>query len=170
MKYEVHGPFVVPRESGLVARESLRYFWDTVDEFAQGLSGACGCYVFGLKAAKGRRPWYVGRTNNQGFRQECFAHHKLTNYNEVLHAHKGTPELYLVARVTARGRFCAPQSAEDVHFLEQFLISLALRRNPELKNRARTRLLCNLVVPGLINSPRGNPGADATALRKMLEG
>lgn len=67
-------------------------------------------------------------------------------------------------------RFCKPQPACDIDFLEQFLIGQALGRNPNLKNLAKTRMLRGLVVPGFINSPRGKYSHAVGALKDVLGG
>src|ERR1035441_8309656 len=60
-------------------------------------------------AAKGERPWYVGKTEKHSFKGEVLTPHKLVLYNEALNLRKkGTPLLYLVARRTKSGRFAKP--------------------------------------------------------------
>jgi hypothetical protein len=172
MEYGSFGPFEVPRirSSNLVNRAQLWAFWDAVDAEQQGLPEACGCYIFALRSSRGRTPWYVGRTNLQDFRHECFGYHKLTYFNEALgDSLRGVPELHFLARMTPKGAFCKPQSASDIFFLEQFLIGLGLGRNPELKNVAGTRMLRDLVVPGFINPPRGKYSRAVGALKDALE-
>jgi hypothetical protein len=171
MEYGSFGPFEVPRmRSNLVARANLSQFWEDVSRQHPQLPEACGCYVFALRAGRGRTPWYVGRTNHQDFRHECFAHHKLTYFNEVLGGSgRGVPELHFLARMTPAGAFCKPQRANDIDFLEQFLIGMGLSRNPHLKNVAGTRMLRDLVVPGFINSPPGKYSRAVGALKDALE-
>lgn len=176
MRYTVHGPFELPRHlrSRLIPRspEALRPFWDEVVEVSeQGLPDACGCYVFAVRAGRGVKPWYVGQTNRQSFRIECLTEHKRGTYNDVLGQRRGAPLLYLFARRTATGRrFCKPSTRgyRDVDFLENTLIQIALRRNRRLCNSRNTKMIRKMVVPGIMNPARGNPGEPVTALKEVL--
>ena len=89
MIYETYGEFEVPREQlkGKKAlnltKETLNNFWNMVDQKRAGLSGACGCYIFAIKAGKGRTPWYVGQSKGP-FKDECFAFHKERSTEQLL--------------------------------------------------------------------------------------
>lgn len=55
-----------------------------------------------------------------------------------------------------------------MEFLETMLIGIALETNPELANIKKTNLLKEMVVPGVINSPRGNPPTRVQDLKNAL--
>ena len=100
-RYWVYGPFEIPRiaDRSEVDGAGLSGFWKEVETRDVGLAMASGCYVFGIRAAKGATPWYVGQAK-VSFRQECFTRHKLNHYNSVIAHRTGTPILFLVARAT----------------------------------------------------------------------
>jgi hypothetical protein len=63
MKFDVAGPFEIPRfgKKRIITKESLRQLKQLVESHQEGLSDACGCYVFALRAGKGWTPHYVGQ-------------------------------------------------------------------------------------------------------------
>ncbi len=150
----------------------LKPFWDEeVEASEDGLSHACGCYLFAIRAGRGTKPWYVGQSNKQTFRKECLTEHKRGTYNDLLGQRSGRPLLFLVARRTATGRrFSKPSGTgyRDVDFLENTLIQIGLRRNGHLCNSQNTKMNRNMLVPGIMNPTRGNPGEPVTALKEIL--
>lgn len=174
MNYFPHSPIEVPRgDNGLIAsdKESLAEFWTKVDkELEDGLSDATGCYIFSVRAAKGALPWYVGLAERQSFRRECFTSHKIVHYNNVVADRKGTPLLTLIAKYTPSGRLSGPISSEqrDIQFLETMLISCCLARNSELYNIKDTKLLREMVVPGLLNTPQGKSNSSVLDFRALI--
>jgi len=166
--------FVVPRqENGLIAggKKSLTAFWCEVDENAgEDLSGAIGCYVFAIRAGKGVLPWYVGLAERQSFRKECFTAHKLNHFNNAVAARKGTPLLTLIAKYTPGRKLVAPTGGthRDVRQLELMLISNSLGRNSDLLNIKDTKLLREMVVPGLINGGQGKPLPQVSAFKALI--
>ncbi len=81
---------------------------------------------------------------------------------------RGTPVLIFVARLTPGDRFTKTLSESEANFVEQHLISLSLRNNPELKNIRNTKLVKSIQIPGILNSPQGAPSSGATLLRQIL--
>ena len=175
MRYEVFGAFDVPRKQSRVGRltvdfsaKALRSFWDSVERVRSGLRSGAGCYLFAVRAGKGIRPWYVGQSK-VAFNRECFAPHKQTIYREVMDdTEKGTPVLFLIARVTPSGRLSKQVPEEEANFVEQRLISDATNANPQLKNSHNTKLVKTLVIPGVLNSPRGAPSEAVKCLKAAL--
>jgi hypothetical protein len=155
MEYKIHGCFSMARSGSLISRTKAdkHRFWEEVEAEADGLSEACGCYVFMV----GKRAWYIGMAERQSFKQECFALHKITQYNEALDKVQGPPSLMLLPKMTPGGRFAQPtkRGHADVRMLENLLIGAALRRNEELQNVKGTKLLREMNVPGFLNSRRG---------------
>lgn len=174
MNFFPHTPFEVPRQSnGLIAgdKDSLTEMWSRVDtELEDGLSGSIGCYIFSIRAGKGILPWYVGLAEKQTFRKECFTSHKLVHYNNVIANRKGTPLLTLIAKYTPTGKSISPTGGEhrDIQFLETMLISSCLGRNADLYNVRDTKLLREMVVPGLLNTPPGKGHTSVTDFRALI--
>ena len=99
--YRVYGPLDIPRTDDLrqVDRKRLSGFWKNANDAASELATATGCYIFGIRAGKGARPWYVGQAK-KSFKNECFTPHKLLYYNTAVLKRQGTPIMFLVARMT----------------------------------------------------------------------
>jgi hypothetical protein len=146
-------------------------FWKQVSDLDAGLPRACGCYIFALRNGKNIVAWYVGKTERDTFKTECFQPTKIAYFNEVLRSHRGTPLLFLLPRLTKSGtRFSRPNESgyRDVDFLETLLIGLAIERNADLMNIRKSKLLREMIVPGIMNSPPGSPTAPVLALRNAL--
>jgi hypothetical protein len=171
--FSVKGPYEVPRRhNGLVDTtiKAKREFWEEVEADAAQLSEACGIYIFSVKARRGGLPWYVGRTTRRDFRHECLGPHQVNLYNQPMADRRGRPELFLIAKKTPSGRYASPSinTHHDIEFLEDFMIGMALKRNPDLLNARSTAMLKNLVVPGVINTPRRPPTLGERNLREAL--
>lgn len=169
MEFGAYGPFEIRRNGRLVSRDKAdkRAFWDGVEEGNEGLSEACGCYVFVIHG----RAWYVGLAERQSFKHECFSAHKIVQYNEALQAVTGPPSLILVAKATPGNRFAKPSSRghADIRLLENLLVGSALGRNPQLQNVKGTKLLREMRVPGVLNTGRGQARSAAVqSLKKAL--
>ena len=163
--------FEIPKsENGLIARDKLNDFWREVDEVEDNLSSAIGCYVFSIRAGRGVLPWYVGLAERQSFRKECFTAHKLVHYNEVLAGRKGTPLLTLIPKHTQTGRLVLPTGGDhrDIQFLELKLIERCLNRNSELCNTSNTKLLKEMVVYGLMNTPQGKTNQNTLDFKSLI--
>jgi len=97
MRFGTFGPFDIPRDEYGNVSDSLSDFWEAVDSEWEALSNGRGCYVFGISPSGGSRvePWYVGKTNRQGFDCECFTPHKLNHYSRALNRYdRGKPRLF----------------------------------------------------------------------------
>lgn len=174
MNFFPHTSIEIPRKSnGHVAadKESVTFFWENVEaQLEQGLAGAIGCYIFSVRAGRGILPWYVGMAEKQSFRKECFTSHKLVHYNDILATRAGTPLLTLVPKYTPGGKLLNPtgNAHRDIKFLERLLISNCLRRNPNVSNARDTKLLREMVVPGLINTPQGKNVTSVAEFRLLV--
>lgn len=175
MKYEIYGPFSLPKDDrGYIHldKSDQHDFWAELSEKHPGLSGACGCYVFAVRASKGGKPWYVGKAEKRSFEQECFTADKLVKYNSAMKAvRKGTPILFLYARITSGKRRIARPSkngSRDIDFLEKMLIGFALDKNADLVNVRDTKLLRGMSVPGLINKSPGKLPTSAAEAKRFL--
>lgn len=173
MNFDIYGPYNLPKCKGLIDRsaDAKRAFWDAVEEDAPGLSNACGCYIYVVKAKRGTLPWYVGITTKRTFRDEALGAHQLNHYNPAITRKVGvSPQLLFIAKKTPQGRFAAPSQnvQRDIEFLEKFMFGVALNRNSSLSNSKNTKFLKKMVVPGVLNSPRRKPKLSEKALKDVL--
>ncbi|MGA2340135.1 MAG: hypothetical protein ABSF75_09590 [Terracidiphilus sp.] len=168
--FEPYGPFKLPRSNGDFDRtpEKKRAFWKKVETQAPSLPDAVGCYIFALKAGRGIRPWYVGKTEKASFKRQTW--HPLI-YGEVIRTHNGTPMLFLIAALTPEGRFKKPTTRRSMSIsaLEEMLIETCLQRNKKLVNKIATRFPKTLHVPGYLNDPPGRQTKNARALARLLK-
>lgn len=162
----VHGPYVVPfRVSALgakcVDKSEVKEFWAKTETAA--FRPKHGVYVFALKAAKGFKPVYVGKAT-KGFGQEALHVTKLYHYNQALvDGGKGTPVMFFVAAGEGLNKVPAKTCDE----IETFLIQLAIRKNPELRNIMKSRL-ADWSIKGLVRGGAGKPSITAVAFGKMI--
>jgi hypothetical protein len=149
MNYHIFGGFEIPlkRHQNAVAdpRDCQEFWWD-VHGSQNLLCYALGCYVFAMRWRGRILPWYVGKAYKRGFIDECFAPHKRLHYNDVLSDHRGTPLLFLVARMTPGGKFSKAIPETEARHMEINLIRFALRRNPALKNVSHAKFLQRLKI------------------------
>ncbi len=169
MRYGVYGPFEVMRNGNVISRErkDKNDFWKRVENKENGLSYACGCYIMVLR----NKAWYIGMAEKQSFRHECFAAHKIVQYDTALNEVCGVPYLILLAKLTPTERFASPSENghRDIQLLEKLLTGSAIVRNPDLCNVKDTKLLREMNVPGFLNPEQGQGRADSVqALRQAL--
>lgn len=168
MKYENYGPYELDCPINTKLSSKQPSLWDAMEADREGLSNAKGVYIFGINSSGGDRisPWYVGKTEEQGFRNEALVAHKLLVYREVLGDYdRARCYLFFLARVTDKGRLYKGRNAIDIDFVEKMMIAQALHANPDLANKRDTKLLRNIVLPGFINTPQGGP---TTARNELL--
>ena len=174
MKFENFGPFEINLAPNRRLKGPFGKFWNGVERDAPGLPSAQGCYIFAIRASGGNpRPWYVGRTE-KSFKHECFQPHKLVHYADALtrYPSRGVPSLLLIAMVTEKGgKFSISKSVATtvVPNLEDYLILLALRRNPLLRNIKGTKFWREAVVPGVVNNRTKRFDEATKSLRVTLE-
>lgn len=127
--FSIKGPYKVPTHPGAASKlvsEDISSFWAEAKDSRNKL----GCYVFGIRAGKGLTPLYVGKTT-KSFEQECFTDHKINHYNYALSEYdKGTPVIFFVEYPIKRGK----PSSSEISDLEDFLIQVGRRVNPDLRN------------------------------------
>ena len=162
--FEVFGPFRVPTIKGRSARRidrDCRTFWEREDVLE--LRRRIGCYVFAIRAAKGYRPVYVGKTWNS-FDKEVFGSHQLYYYNaELADILKGNPVLFFVAYPEGRGRV----NKQMIRDVEEFLIQIAVTRNSNLRNIIGKKEK-KWGIRGVIRSGKGRTGETITEFKKTL--
>ena len=69
----------------------------------------------------------------------------------------GKPYLIFISKVTKSRRFAKPTKIKHpaTHFLEDLLIGMALANNPRLENIRGAKFFKEMVVPGIMNTPKG---------------
>jgi hypothetical protein len=165
-RFEPFGPFDMPVDGVHIDTGLAKEFWQSVEDARQGLQDAIGCYIFAIRAGRGTKPWYVGKTE-RSFRQEAWQPGKLLLFSKHLDSRKrGTPVLYLIAKQTSRGRFA--KGSRSVKPLEEMLIGQCLLRNHRLLNKKDINRFLKIEVPGFMNEPRGARSAPAKELAKLL--
>jgi len=158
--YHVHGPFEIPTvkkgKKRLISRHLTRDFWDKI-EGPSDLRDRKGCYLFAMRAGKGTRPWYVGMTTAR-FRSECFQDHKRKHFESVLEEYqRATPVMFFVVLEPRPGR----QPTDEISEMEDYLISVALKKNPELCNVKGTRGVESWSISGVKGGGKGKPSTAA---------
>ena len=167
------GPFVIEKKTnGLIqaTTEKLKEFWENVDEEYGNLSKSCGCYVFATRAGKGITPWYIGKAEKQSFAKECFQPHKINHYNDAIAKKAVTPLLILLPKSTDNGNYSKPSSNghNDIGILENMLIGIAIKKNPNILNIKGTKIFREMVIPGILNSPQGKPDKNVICFKQAL--
>ncbi|MCG8606397.1 hypothetical protein MJD09_15615 [bacterium] len=163
----VYGPFDVPYDSPgsgtskRIDRDRAKEFWDL--DSVKSVRAKQGCYVFALATSKGYTPWYIGKASKT-FYQEALHDHKLLYYNDVIYkGRKGRPVLFFVAKPGGSKKI--PKSQIDD--LETFLIQSAVYKNPELKNKQKTKTPL-WGIRGVMRGGRGKAPENAKRFKAML--
>ncbi|GAB6112554.1 hypothetical protein [Desulfomicrobium salsuginis] len=168
-----YGPFDIPKqENGLISRnrDDLKEFWQRVEEENEGLSNAIGIYIFSIRAGKGVRPWYVGKSDKAGFFKECFQPHKIKHYDNCIAARKCTPLLTFIPKFTQANYFAQPNGnpQKDISSLEKMLIGACLQKNKDLVNVRDTKIFRDMVVHGYLNTPQGGVANNVKEFKKLI--
>ena len=146
-------------------------FWNQVTETDETLPTACGCYIFALQNGGNIVTWYVGKTEKRTFYKECFEATKINYYNEIRRPQRGADIVPLAAVDQLGEKFSKPTRSGycDIDFLEILLSGMALEQK-NLANIKKTKLLREMIVPGVINSPQARPTGPVIDLRKTRSG
>jgi hypothetical protein len=175
MKFDIYGPYDVPRtkygKTKLITKDSISLLHSEIDN--EEVSNGCGCYIFALRASKGYTPWYVGQASKMRLIEESMNLHNREKYNKITAAHKGTPVMFYIPKLTSGGKFAKPTKKANgelkaVNFLEEWLIATALQKNPKLVNRQNTHFLKHLHVRGLFNSKHGESHSRSQELKRAI--
>lgn len=160
--FQVQGPFNIPMHKGASSKliaEDLSTFWEEIKEYKASI----GCYVFAVRAGKGFTPLYVGKTV-KSFEQECFTDHKINHYNYGLAEYsKCTPVMFLVTYPNRKRKV----SAAEISDLEDFLIQVGRRVNPNLRN-IRGAKEPTWGIKGVIRAGKGKANGAETNFKKVF--
>jgi hypothetical protein len=122
-----------------------------------------GCYVFAMRAGKGRRLVYIGMTKAQSFASEMSAPHKIKKINEGMrYTKRGTLTCLLLYKA---GKGAGPSKANILN-IESWLIQTAYANQPYLTNTNKLPRP-KWLISGVVNNGAGNPG-NGKILRKAL--
>lgn len=136
----------------------------TFRQKAGGSASLKGCYIFGMRAAKGITPHYVGQTK-RGFYDECFTPATLLKVsNAIRQKSKGTLVLFLIIQEKVKR---GPTNKKAIDDLERYLIEQASIKNPKLINKQGTKELDKWSIKG-INEGAGKPDRETSQFKKMI--
>jgi hypothetical protein len=158
----------------MITEESKKKLKEDLEEWDEGLSEACGCYVFGIRAGKGIRPFYVGQALKRSIVNEALNPSNLLKYNKVLARRgAGAPVIFVLPWLTPNyGRYKrrtkVNRQSSTLDFLEDWLIGIALQRNGNLINNRKTRLLRRVHVTGVFNPQHGESTWEAQRFNAMM--
>lgn len=172
MRFDVAGPFEIIRHGKKknITKESLEALRHDMEEWEDGLSESCGCYVFAKRAGGGIIPWYVGQACRLPMFKEALNADNITKYNKVLDE-KGTPLIFVIPARTPTGQLRkrpVSKGLPSITFLERWLIATALEKNPGLINNRETMFLRALHVTGIFNATQGESTLASQELSKAL--
>ncbi len=174
LKYETFGPFDIDRDGGKLSENALRDFWNArLVDSRVGLQEAVGVYIVSVRAQKGKiaKPWYVGRTDRQGFKTRLSQQH--LHFRQVLDkAKNGQLQIYLLAlHPPGSAKFRKPTKTKipSNDWLESLLIGSCLSCNKDLINASKIKHLKTLIVTGYLNNSKGKLNAAAASLKKTLK-
>jgi hypothetical protein len=171
VNFDVAGPFEITRhgKKRMIIEQSMPDLRPQLESWKPGLSGACGCYVFALKAGRGYTPYYVGQACKTSILREALNPSNREKYNKVCSEGKGSPVIFFLPKLTPKGRYRKKgRRSAAIDFLERWLIAAAIEKNPGLINNKLTRFLRNIHVVGVFNAGKGKRPTASQELRRTL--
>ena len=176
MIFDVAGPFQLERKrhSRLISKDAIKRLMDDAEGCKEGLSNACGCYVFVLATSRATIPFYVGQACKRSLVREAMNAANVNKFNHVLdEKKKGKPMLFLLPMLTRGGKFRKPSKKgagrlAAIDFLERYLIHEALNRNRALINTRETKFMKGIRVTGMFNTEQGKSTKASRALHAAL--
>ena len=172
MNFGAQGPFKLNRHGPkkLINKNTKDALRAALDQFDLGLSDACGCYVFAVRAGKGYTPYYVGRAEKRSILNEFLNPSNTGKYNDVLSYTTGTPVMFVLPMLTPQGKYRKLATGElgSLRFLERWLIAQCIEKNPDLVNNKETKFLRSIHVTGIFNATEGEAHNGSRALAKAI--
>ena len=162
-KFVVHDSIIIPTiklKSGMrqINVEELKERTKTDSDFSK-LLGSAGVYIFSIKAGKGEKPWYVGRTTKQTFLREAFNDRNIRRLHSLINDRKGTLKLTLIPQKRIVNN---KPNLQQIGEMEYFLIGYAHERNPEILNTQNTTQEDRFVIEGVYNEQKRDLGRTKT--------
>lgn len=141
----------------IIDKSCLADFWKVIKS-----GNRHGVYVFGVKAARGWKPLYVGQAKKQTFKKRIGQHMQVGgDFDEMLRrTKKGTPVLFLIGRV-GKGNL----SNKIIDEIETEFINYAFARNKNLHNDRKIKKP-TYVIEGF--GSRGKPANQVVSLKAMV--
>ena|SRR5579859_3802456 len=171
MHFDIVGPFELTRHGTkkLLTEQSMTDMRPEIERRKRGLSKACGCYVFAIRAGKGYTPYYAGQACKQSIFREALNRSNREKYNKACSESKGKPVLFLLPMLSPNGRYRKKGGGGlAINFLERWLIAAALMKNPKVLNSKETKILRNITVTGILNAKRGEATKASHLLSRAL--
>ena len=98
--FDCYGPFDL-RHSDRRFSGDKKYLRAALEACDEGLAGAIGCYLFGIRYGEKITPWYAGMTVAEGgFVSEVLQAHKREIYADAMAQMRGAPVLFLFPLLT----------------------------------------------------------------------
>jgi hypothetical protein len=172
--FQIAGPFELTRHGSkkIITDGTLKDIKPQLEDWKEGLSEACGCYVFAVRAGKGYTPYYVGQACKRSIMIEALNPSNREKYNKALSESNGTPVLFLIPLQTPTGKFRKKSQVSGglaaLDFLENWLIANAIEKNPALINNKQTRFLRQIHVAGFYNAKKGESTYASQQLSKTI--
>jgi hypothetical protein len=158
--FVVRGPYVVPRFKGkIVTHDEEKLFWEKHKKHAKRR----GCYVFGIRASRGYKPGYVGKTRKT-LKQEVFTDRNLNLYNRFLaDREKGTPVIFFILMPVKQGK----PNNKQIREVETYLINLGFTANPKILNK-QDKVVPDWGIRGVVRGGKGKTVAGTGDFRKLM--
>jgi hypothetical protein len=134
------------------------------DENLADLLNSNGVYVFSVKAGRGRKPWYVGKSEKSTFLKEALNPRNLVLLNSLVNNRRGTLELTLITQAKARGKPNLSQISE----IEYLLIGHAAERNHGLLNNHYSNQGDKFTLKNIYNSGAGKRSKREQAFKDLM--
>ena len=159
-EFFIEGPFKVPCIKGTrLIEEDLSTFWQRHKEIASSI----GCYIFAIRAGRGYKPLYVGKTT-KSFESECFTSHKRNHYHYSLsHYQRCTPIIFFVVLRKTKGKV----NASEIKQVENFLIQVGSTVNPDIRNIKGINQP-SWSIKGVIRGKKGQASKSSAEFKKLL--
>lgn len=127
-------------------------------------TNAHGCYVFGIRAARGYKPIYVGKAIEQSLGDEALTQDKILKINNALLKNlRGTLVVAFVIPENKPGP-CPQKLIEEIEYV---LIQYAYQKNRQIENENGI-YLCSWCIAGVMNRGQGRPTAESKKFRQLV--
>ena len=133
------------------------------DEWGKVLSKN-GVYTFSIRAGKGRKPWYVGKSVKSNFGKEAFNTRNCLALSKLINSRKGSLEVSFLSQQKVRGN----PNLREISEIEYLLIGHAAERNSELLNKHNTNQDDTFEIKNIYNSGKKKPSKCEAEFIKLM--